>query len=166
MNKQIKVNNNVYQVNYHQQDNNLQITIENRSYSVDIKPLADGFFSLLIDGRSHDVMADGEMNSFSVLVDGVLFKVDFFDPRIRQPEDDLKQAVEIGRQLIKAPMVGQIVRIKKEVGDLVRDGDGLVILEAMKMENELKSRAVGKVVKIMVKEQEIVSLGQELMVIE
>jgi biotin carboxyl carrier protein len=166
MNKQVKVDNNVYQVNYRRENNTLQVNIDDRSYNVDIKPLADGFFSLLIAGRSYDVMADNEMNNFSVLVDGVPFKVDFFDPRIRRPEDDLQQAAAIGRQIIKAPMAGQIVKLKKEIGDLVKDGDGLVVLEAMKMENELKSQAVGKVVKIMVKEKEIVSLGQDLMMIE
>ncbi len=166
MHKQIKVDNNVYLVDYKLEDDRLQVTIDDRSYSVDMKTLSHGFFSLLIDDRSYDVLVDGELNNYSVMVGGNSFKVDFFDPRTRRPEDDLKRATAMGRQLIKAPMAGKISKIKKEVGDLIKDGDGLVVLEAMKMENELKSQAVGKVVKIMVREQEVVSLGQELMMIE
>ena len=166
MNKQIKVDNNVYQVDYREKDKQLQVDIDGRSYKVDVKHLGEGLFSLLIDGRSHDILADGGNNRFSVLINGASFQVDFFDPRVRRPEDDLKQATAIGRQLIKAPMAGQIVKIKKQIGEMVKDGDGLVVLEAMKMENELKSRSVGKVTKIMVKEKEVVSLGQELMLIE
>lgn len=160
------VKNRLYPVTYGMEGEKIRITIEDRTYLVDAVCPADGFFSLLINGRCHDAAIEGGDNSYTVLVQGRADQVDFHDPRKRRPTDDLKRSIKEGRQSIHAPMAGQLIRLLVQPGDLVEDGQGLVVLEAMKMENELKSQGVGKVKKIFVTTGDVVKPGQELLIIE
>ncbi len=160
------VKNRLYPVTYGMEGEKIRITIEDRDYLVDAVSPADGFFSLLINGRCYDAAIEAGDNSYTVLVEGRTGQVDFHDPRDRRPTDDLKRSIQEGRQSIHAPMAGQLIRLLVQPGDLVEDGQGLVVLEAMKMENELKSQGVGKVKKIFVTTGDVVEPGQELLIIE
>ena len=160
------VKNRLYPVTYGMEGEKIRITIEDRTYLVDAVCPADGFFSLLINGRCYDAAIEAGDNSYTVLVQGRAGQVDFLDPRDRRPADDLKRSIKEGRQSIHAPMAGQLIRLLVQPGDLVEDGQGLVVLEAMKMENELKSQGVGKVKKIFVTTGDVVEPGQELLIIE
>jgi biotin carboxyl carrier protein len=71
-----------------------------------------------------------------------------------------------GRQLISAPMPGKVVKVLVKVGDEVKEGQGLVVIEAMKMENELKSPKAGKVVELPAKEGTAVEINAKLVVVE
>ncbi len=71
-----------------------------------------------------------------------------------------------GEKVVKAPMAGIIVRVLVSVGEEVKPGQGLLIFEAMKMENELRSEYAGKVKEILVKEGDAIETGQKLVVIE
>ena len=162
------VKNRLYPVTYGMEGEKIRITVEDRTYLVDAVCPADGFFSLLINGRCYDAAIEAVDNSYTVLVQGRAGQVDFHDPRVRKrrPTDDLKRSIKEGRQSIHAPMAGQLIRLLVQPGDLVEDGQGLVVLEAMKMENELKSQGVGKVKKILVTTGDVVEPGQELLIIE
>ncbi len=144
----------------------LDITIDGRHYSVDVEAVSGGFFSLLINGQSHDVLVSREGEHFSVVVEGNFLEVDFYDPRTMRRTEDVKDSLAGSRQTICAPMAGRIVRFQVQCGDMVKKGDGLIVLEAMKMENEIKSQGVGRVREVLVGENEIVSPGQKIMVIE
>ena len=160
------VKNRLYPVTYGMEGEKIRITIEDRDYLVDAVCPADGFLSLLINGRCYNAAIEGGDNRYTVLVQGRAGQVDFHDPRDRRPADDLKRSIKEGRQSIHAPMAGQLIRLLVQPGDLVEDGQGLVVLEAMKMENELKSQGVGKVKKIFVTTGDVVEPGQELLIIE
>ena len=71
-----------------------------------------------------------------------------------------------GRQVICAPMPGKIVKVLVKAGDEVQEGQGLVVVEAMKMENELKSPKAGKVVELTAKEGTTVENNAKLVVVE
>ena len=71
-----------------------------------------------------------------------------------------------GPQRIDAPMPGKITRVLVKVGDEVQEGQGLVVVEAMKMENELKSPKAGKVVELLAKEGTAVENNAKLVVVE
>ncbi len=166
MKSEVKVGNYVYQVSYVKEGNLLKIDIAGREYLVDAVCSSKNSFSLLINNKSHDVVVDGKQNSFSIVIHGEDFQVDFFDPRSRHPSDILEYPRPEGQQTVLAPMAGQIIKVNIKQGDLVKDGDGLVVLEAMKMENELKSRGVGEVQDIFVSPGDIVSPGQQLLIIK
>ena len=71
-----------------------------------------------------------------------------------------------GRQVIAAPMPSKVVRLLVGVGDQVGPGDGVIVVEAMKMENELRAMGSGTVQEIRVKEGEAVGGGHVLVIIE
>ena len=71
-----------------------------------------------------------------------------------------------GKQQVVAPMPGKVVRILRSVGDKVAAGHGVVVVEAMKMQNEIKSPKEGLVVEIRVREGATVSANQVLAVVE
>ncbi len=68
--------------------------------------------------------------------------------------------------IIKSPMPGMILKVKKKSGDEVKKGDSLLILEAMKMENDIRSHVSGTIKEVKVKENEPVEKGAVLLIIE
>jgi biotin carboxyl carrier protein len=130
-----------------------------RSYEVEsIRP---GVFSILIGGRSYTatLLPNGEVS-----VNGQVFQVEVTDPRSMKGRAKAGEAQ--GRQSIAAPMPGRVIRVLVEVGQDVEQGQGLVVVEAMKMQNEMKSPKSGKVVDIKIADGATVTAGQILVVIE
>jgi biotin carboxyl carrier protein len=76
------------------------------------------------------------------------------------------KAVKHSKTVIKAPMPGLILKVKKEAGDVLTQGDSILILEAMKMENDIRSPVSGIIKEIRIKEGEAVEKGAELLIIE
>jgi biotin carboxyl carrier protein len=110
-----------------------------------------GVYSILIDGRSYEVRtADLE--------------IEVEDPRA--PKSAHKQAGLEGRQSVSAPMPGKVVRVLVNVGDTVERGQGLVVIEAMKMQNEMKSPKQGNVVALSAVEGGTVAAGEVLATVE
>ena len=166
MNSEVKVDNSVYQVRYAKEGGLLKIEIAGREYLVDAVSSSENSISLLINNKSYDVIADGREDGYSIVIHGQAFQVDFFDPRAHKPVEGAGHSRPQGQQTILAPMAGQIIKVAVRKGDLIKDGDGLVVLEAMKMENELKSRGAGEVQEIFVENGDVVAPGQRLMIIE
>ena len=96
----------------------------------------------------HRVMArrDGQRGSYTLRIDGRRFAVDALDERTRAIRDmSAAAAGPVGPQPVKAPMPGLMVRISVKAGDEVAAGQAVAAMEAMKMENELRAPAAGKV---------------------
>jgi biotin carboxyl carrier protein len=129
-----------------------------RDFSV--VPLAPGSFSVLIGGRSYEAVASGT----EIRVNGRAFSVELFDPRALRGRK-AAGAIE-GRRNIAAMMPGKVVRLLVAAGDPVESGQGLIVVEAMKMQNEMKSPQAGRVVEVKTKPGAAVSAGEVLMVIE
>jgi biotin carboxyl carrier protein len=132
--------------------------IVEREYSM--VPLTPGSFSVLIDGRSYHVVASGG----EVRVNGRAFAVEVFDPRSLRSRKSA--GVGEGRIEIAAMMPGKVVRVLVAEGDEIEAGAGLVVVEAMKMQNEMKSPKAGRVVEVKTKPEATVAAGEVLMVIE
>lgn len=166
MKREVQVDKRTYQVEYEKTADLIRVSVDGRSYLVDASAVNGGFYSFLVNNRSYDAFVSREKDSFAVVIAGKTMDVDFYDPRSRQPSDESKRSAGISRQTICAPMAGRIVRFQVAVGDMVQDGQGLIVLEAMKMENELKSQGIGQVREILIAENDVVVPGQHLMVIE
>jgi biotin carboxyl carrier protein len=122
--------------------------------------IAPGTFSIILNGCAHRVhVAAGE-----TLVDGKRVEVEVFDPRDRRTAGKASSAH--GARQILAPMPGKIVRLLVDVGDEVTEGQGLVVVEAMKMQNEMKSPKAGRVAEVRTQADATVTAGQILVVIE
>jgi len=125
----------------------------------DVVEVEPGVYSVILDGCSYEVGITGS----SVDIGGVLLEVELEDPRKWNPAGALRRPE--GVEAIKAPMPGKVVRVLVAVGDDVAAGQGLVVLEAMKMQNEMKAPRAGKVVSVAVKEHEAVNAGSVLLTI-
>lgn len=119
-----------------------------------------GVYSVIHEGKSHQVRA----HAGGVEIDGRTITVEVRDPRERTRKGAGASAA--GRQNILAPMPGKIVRVLVSVGDLVEAGQGLIVVEAMKMQNEMKSPKAGSVVQVNTVEGATVAVGETLLIIE
>ena len=128
--------------------------------AADIVEVEPGVYSVLLDGRSYEVRVDGS----EITLAGQRLHIEIADPRRWNPAAATLRAE--GRESIKAPMPGKIVRVLVAPGDQVAVGQGIVVIEAMKMQNELKAPRAGRVASVSVKEGDAVTAGTVLAVIE
>jgi biotin carboxyl carrier protein len=130
------------------------------AYEITIVEVEPGLYSILADGASHEVRVEAGQ----VTVGNRRFDYLIDDPR--QWKRAGGAAGGEGRAAITAPMPGKVVRILAAEGDAVEAGQGILVVEAMKMQNEMKSPRAGRVGSIPVKENESVAAGAVLAVIE
>ena len=123
---------------------------------------------LIANGRSHAflVRAGDRPGRWHLGLGAAQFTADAVDERTRAIREMTGGAVEETERTIVAPMPGLVVRVEVELGQVVRAGQGLVIVEAMKMENELKAPADGTIARIEVQAGQTVEKGATLIVLE
>lgn len=149
-------------------DHHGQITVDGVEMIADMK-LVGGqrFYSLILDHVSFEIVLDSDpeqRNLYGVMVSGLRYAVKVQDERSRRLAlvDRNLRAPE-GELIIKAPIPGLIVKVSIEPGQELAEGDTLLILEAMKMENELRAPRAGAVHEVRVKPGDQVALGQVLL---
>jgi biotin carboxyl carrier protein len=126
-----------------------------------LRPSAEAF-QMLIDGESWEAGAVASGDGYLVDVMGVAVQVDVVDPRRKA----LKHAAGGTSGTLATMMPGRVVKVFVKAGDAVRKGQPLVVIEAMKMENEMKAAADGTVVEVLVSEGQAVEAGTKLVRIE
>jgi biotin carboxyl carrier protein len=117
-------------------------------------------YSVLMDGRSYDARVEDAADGLVVVIDGYRFEVEVRDPR-RLSRRTGSRGGE-GVQTIAAPMPGKVVRVLVQAGDAVEAGQGLLVVEAMKMQNEMKAARAGTVMSLSAKEGSTVAAGEVL----
>ena len=127
--------------------------------------VAPGCYSILLQGRSYEahVTALAGLNGareYAVRVGSETYQVGLHDPRSRKGHRGLSSSE--GPQDVKAPMPGRVVQLLVGEGDEVQDGQGLLVIEAMKMQNELRSPRAGRVERVYVAEGAGVESGAPL----
>jgi biotin carboxyl carrier protein len=127
----------------------------------DARRLQDGVLSLLVEGRQYRCVLDGD----AVIVNNRRFEFLVADPRSLAAQRGASAGAG-GARSVKAPMPGRVVRVLVAVGDVVEEQQGLVAIEAMKMQNELKSPKAGKVSRVAVSVGETVAAGDVLVVVD
>ena len=123
-------------------------------------------YSLLLNNDSYEVLVDEESGDYQVLLSGHLFNVQVEDERARRLAQASRGFIPASGEIhIKAPMPGLIAAIPVNEGQLVKKGDVLIILESMKMENELKSPRDASVSAVRVTSRQNVEQNQTLVTI-
>lgn len=136
--------------------------VDGQPVEADAVEIAPHTYSILLGGKSHELrvspLPDG---SLKILATQTEFLAQVIDPREWRGRHG---AAEVeGRQQIVAPMPGKIVRILVKAGDTVELGQGLIVVEAMKMQNEIRSPKSGAIEKIVAKEGDAVNAGDVLL---
>ena len=132
---------------------------------VDAVSTQEGVLSILIDGKSYEVKRENTGAESNIVVRGIRFPAELRDPRSLRSRRGADSGGE-GPKKIIAPMPGKVVRILAPVGSSVEQGQGVIVIEAMKMQNELKSPKKGTVKKLNISEGSAVEAGQPLAEVE
>jgi biotin carboxyl carrier protein len=145
----------------------LRVHLDGQEFLVDLLRVDSSLYSLLIGGRSFEVDLLEVEDAFMVLVDGQPFLVEIQDEQERRLRAAVgKEMARAAKRTVAAPMPGKVVKLLVKPGDAVKAGDGVIVVEAMKMENELKAPSPGTVKEIRVTEGKPVSAGEVLVVLE
>jgi biotin carboxyl carrier protein len=117
-------------------------------------------YSVLLDGRSYEARVEETPSGLVVVIDGYRFEIEVRDPR-RFGRRGAGAGSE-GVATVVAPMPGKVVRVLVAAGDSVVPGQGLLVVEAMKMQNEMKAARAGSVLSIHAREGDTVAAGEVL----
>jgi len=143
-----------------------EVTIGDDSVHVDAVRSGRTLYSVIEDGQQFEAVVDENgAHGFDVLVGGRIFHLESVDERTRLLAGSA-MPVTSGPQTVLAEMPGKIAKVSVEVGVEVSEGQGIVVVEAMKMENEIPSPIAGIVVEIAVSPGDTVEAGTTLFVVE
>jgi biotin carboxyl carrier protein len=144
------------------------VLVNDVPYTIDFKILPiSGLASLLINHQSLEAVVEERESHWEVLTEGELYNVRVLDERsFRLAQARGTTVSDSGETAVKAPMPGLIIKVLVEMGDVIEKGQQVVILESMKMENELKAQRGGVVTAVKTEAGASVDKDQVLVVIE
>ena len=161
-----------------------QLSLDEEHYTIDWRQLASlvadakgnvaegGQYSLLIGDQSYDIFArritkadEKQSETFEILFAGHRFEVKIEDERTRLLSGRAASGATTGEATVNAPMPGLVVGVPLESGETVAAGQTVVVLEAMKMENDLASPIAGVLKEVRVTKGQTVDQGEVLVVI-
>ncbi|MEX1019575.1 MAG: biotin/lipoyl-containing protein [Litorilinea sp.] len=145
-----------------------QIFIDDEEVNIDLEQGgAQELYSLLFNGKSYELIIESERFNYGVTLRGEHFQIQVEDERTRRLNAGRKApSLPEGDLPVKAPIPGLVVKILAEVGTPVEDGQPLLLLEAMKMENEIRAPRAGVVKKVEVVAGQRVEQNALLIVLE
>ncbi len=144
-----------------------QIDVDNQQLTADFQSVGDQpIYSLILNGDSFEASIYTTESGIQVLLQGQLFEVHVEDERQqRLRQSSTSPQIRSGDIHIKAPMPGVVILIPVEEGQEVAQGDNVIILESMKMQNEIKAPRDGTVNRLRVKTGESVDQNQIMLIL-
>lgn len=157
-----------HEVSIQRSESRVSAKIDGRRYNLDVQDLAPGEYLMKDGNRVYDcrVAASGkEFETAEVHLRGSSYAIRLTDPkRLRGTQSD--RGSDKGTARIVAPMPGRVVQVLAELGAQVEAGAGILIVEAMKMQNEMKAPKAGTVISIAAEAGATVNVGDVLAIIE
>ena len=162
MHFQVSVEGKTHDLELEQTSSGWSCRLDGRDIPVDVAQLGPGRISLLVAGRSYDVSRGA---SGSITVGERSYEVELTDPKSWRGRRGASAAAS-GPQNLTASMPGKVVRVLAQKGSKIHKGQGVLVIEAMKMQNEIRSPRDGIVSAVLVQEGASVNAGQALVRIE
>lgn len=139
-----------------------EISLDGKQLDANAVEVAPNIISVLLNGESHQIRVAHRTDGTLLLHTGLAeYPAEVNDPRSWRGRRHGALQVE-GRQQIAAPMPGKVVRLLVKQGDAVEAGQGLLVVEAMKMQNEMKAARAGRVISLTAREGATVTAGEVL----
>lgn len=157
-----------HQISIQRRESTVIAEVDDRRYELEVRDLGDSEY-LLIDGNTiYNYRVENSLNhphEIEVSMRGFSYPIKLTDPkRLRSAQSGAQQ--DKGAAQIVAPMPGKVVRVLVEAGVQVEAGAGILVVEAMKMQNEMKAPKAGQVVSIHAQAGSTVNAGDVLAIIE
>ena len=165
----VRVQGRAFQVEIQRRGEVWALHVDGKHFPVDVSHLGDpSLLTMLVGGRSvlaHTRVADPRRGLFDVSIGGRYRRLEVLDP-LAAATQEARRGAASGRFALEAPMPGLVVAVRVQPGDTVQPGTPLVVMEAMKMQNELASDVAGLVREVHATVGQAVESGTELIVIE
>ena len=145
----------------------LRVRINNRWHTISLKQIGyTGLFSLIVDNHPYEFFTEERSGGFDIVIGSRGYSV-LLETRERRmaPLPAKAEPSEAGDWLILSPMMGIVREIRVSQGDTAKAGDILVVIEAMKMNNDLKAQRSGRVQRVYVSPGERVEQGRALLLL-
>ena len=166
MKYQVRISGQEFKVGIKEKEGGLQVDLGGKQINAHLVELKKNrIYSLLVDNRAYDLEIRRQDGEFEINYGGRKYSGEILQETLAKLKSTAPQEV-LKQKKLKAPMPGLIVRVEVQEGQVIKSGEGVVIMEAMKMENEIKSPYEGKVKKILVREKQTVDKDQVLLVLE
>jgi biotin carboxyl carrier protein len=162
------INDEEHQVEIRREGDKVSARVGDRVYELDVSEPEKNVFLFKDNGKISQVFVTPPANSgdaYAVRVGSAEIDVSLTDPKRLRGSAKTADAAG-GRAEIKTAMPGKVVRILVADGDEVQKGDGLIVVEAMKMQNEMRSPKHGRISRIRVAEGDNVAAGDVLLIVE
>lgn len=145
-----------------------RISLNGEEYDIDFDSIGDQpIFSLILGGDSYEAFVYPDEGKWQVLLHGRFFIAHVEDERERKLQQASKGTISSNSKFyLKAPMPGLVIDVPVKEGQDVKEGDILIILESMKMQNELRSPRDGVVTNVKVLQGESIEQNKTLLIVE
>jgi biotin carboxyl carrier protein len=149
-------------------ENKVEVKIDETIYSLDIQEVEKGVYSILKDGRSYNLELVQKPNAkeYEIHSQNEAFDVEIIDAETKYMMSRGNADSDDGGNSIASPMPGKVIKILVNIGDEVKEGTTVIIVEAMKMQSEYKVKADRRIVDILVKEGDAIDSNQALIIVE
>jgi len=165
MTYEVTVEGRKYTVELARTDGQWTCKLDGRAVPLDAVLARRDVVSMIIDGAAYEVKREQSATDLHIWVKSVRYQTEVRDPRSLRSRRAAAAGAD-GPQRLVAPMPGKVVRILARESDEIEAGKGVIIVEAMKMQNEVKAGRKGTVQKIFVTEGASVNAGDVLAIVE
>ena len=165
MNYEVRIDDKLFHLELDRSEGQWHCKLNGTAINIDAVLTRMNVLSILLEGKAYEIKRELTTNGLHLWVGSSRYSAEVRDPRsLRHRKDGT--AGNKGPQMLTAAMPGKVVRVLLQEGAQVEAGQGILVVEAMKMQNEIKSPKAGRIQKIMVATSDAVNAGDLVAIVE